>query len=385
MGNDAEFDVFLCHNSEDKDAVIEIAEQLEERGLRPWLDEWELPPGLSWQLALEQQIEQIATAAVFVGESGLGPWQKQEIYAFLNEFVSRGCPVIPVILQSAPKRPALPIFLKNNTWVDFRRQRPDPMERLTWGVTGKKPARKRRLTEGNTSSPKTSGEDRKRSAKPEAQDSVPAEVESEREREPVAGNTSPSPTSGKDSKGSTKPKAQESVLAEVELVSAVGMDYSKLRDFLATGKWKEADDETLRVMLAVAKREQQGWLDRESIESFPCEDLRTIDQLWVKHSDGRFGFSVQKKIWEEVGGSPQAGVDEWRRFGDRVQWCVEGKWRTYSDLTFNTSAPHGHLPAYASGLAAVRYVVTWFYVWKDVMSSLAQRLVTCSIRESTRA
>ncbi|MEM9537768.1 MAG: toll/interleukin-1 receptor domain-containing protein, partial [Cyanobacteria bacterium P01_E01_bin.45] len=73
MGNDAEFDVFLCHNSEDKDAVIEIAEQLEACGVRPWLDEWELRPGLSWQFALEQQIGQIATAAVFVGETGIGP------------------------------------------------------------------------------------------------------------------------------------------------------------------------------------------------------------------------------------------------------------------------------------------------------------------------
>ncbi|MGK7905663.1 MAG: toll/interleukin-1 receptor domain-containing protein [Synechococcus sp.] len=140
--NDAEFDVFLCHNSEDKDAVIDIAERLESGGLRPWLDEWELRPGLSWIDALEKQIESIAAAAVFVGNSGIGPWQRQEIRAFLNEFVRRGCPVIPVILANAPKRPDLPIFLKNNTWVDFRRQRPDPMERLIWGVTGKKPSRR---------------------------------------------------------------------------------------------------------------------------------------------------------------------------------------------------------------------------------------------------
>ncbi|MFM6271628.1 MAG: GUN4 domain-containing protein, partial [Dolichospermum sp.] len=84
---------------------------------------------------------------------------------------------------------------------------------------------------------------------------------------------------------------------EVELKSYVGMDYRKLRDLLKAGKWKEADEETLRVMLAVA-REREGWLNVESIDNFPCADLRTIDQLWVKYSDGRFGFSVQKRIYQ---------------------------------------------------------------------------------------
>ena len=133
------FDVFLCHNSEDKAAVIEVARQLQAQGIEPWLDEWELRPGLDWQDALEGQIEQIQTAAVFVGNAGLGPWQRQEVKAFLREFVERGCPVIPVLLGSAPQEPKLPTFLKGKTWVDFRRQMPDPFDRLVWGITGIRP------------------------------------------------------------------------------------------------------------------------------------------------------------------------------------------------------------------------------------------------------
>ncbi len=45
-----DFDVFLCHNSIDKPAVKKIGEQLKEQGLLPWLDVWELRPGLPWQL-----------------------------------------------------------------------------------------------------------------------------------------------------------------------------------------------------------------------------------------------------------------------------------------------------------------------------------------------
>ncbi len=142
MASMSRFDVFLCHNSADKPAVKAIAEGLKDAGLAPWLDEWELPPGQPWQDQLEARIGDIAAAAVFVGQDGEGPWQKLEIQAFLQRFVARKCPVIPVILPDYPKdeKPKLPSFLTLFTWVDFRRSDPDPLYQLVWGVTGQKPA-----------------------------------------------------------------------------------------------------------------------------------------------------------------------------------------------------------------------------------------------------
>lgn len=139
MPTEPEHDVFLCHNSQDKRAVKEIAERLKARGIRPWLDEWQLRPGLPWQRALEKQIRAIGSAAVFVGESGFGPWHNLELEGFLRQFVKRSCPVIPVILSTCPKRPELPVFLEGMTWVDFRKQDPDPLKQLIWGITGKQP------------------------------------------------------------------------------------------------------------------------------------------------------------------------------------------------------------------------------------------------------
>jgi hypothetical protein len=131
-----QFDVFLCHNSEDKPTVIEIAQQLQQNGLKPWLDVWELRPGSIWQFVLEQQIENIGAAAVFVGQQGLGPWQEQEIYAFLQEFMRRKCPVIPVLLSDAPQQPRLPIFLRSCHWVDFRQAEPRPAGAASVGHYG---------------------------------------------------------------------------------------------------------------------------------------------------------------------------------------------------------------------------------------------------------
>ncbi|MFM6861018.1 MAG: GUN4 domain-containing protein [Dolichospermum sp.] len=126
--------------------------------------------------------------------------------------------------------------------------------------------------------------------------------------------------------------------------SDVGMDYRKLRDLLKAGKWKEADEETLRVMLCVGGT-REGWLNVESFDNFPCADLRTIDQLWVKYSDGRFGFSVQKRIYQGLGGTREYNQEIWLKFGDKVGWRKGGNWLYYKDITFDKKAPEGHLPS----------------------------------------
>ncbi len=137
----SDFQVFLCHNSQDKAEIRKLNDVLKSRGIKTWFDEEQLPPGRAWQELLEAQIQDIGSAAVLVGESGLGPWQNSEMRAFISEFVDRKCPVIPVMLKSCKAAPQLPLFLRQFTWVDFRKPEPDPIERLLWGITGTKPQR----------------------------------------------------------------------------------------------------------------------------------------------------------------------------------------------------------------------------------------------------
>ena len=295
MNSHSQFDVFLCHNSKDKSEVKQIGEQLKQQGLKPWLDEWEFRPGLPWQRELERQIGHIKSAAVFVGSSGFGPWQEHELDAFLREFVKRQCPVIPVLLATAPQQPILPIFLSSYMWVDFRQPQPEPMGQLIWGITGIKP----QLYQ------------------------APSNTPTKKEYNPIPLKIPNPPTS------------------EDDLSSEKGVDYTRLRDLLKAGEWKEADEETLTVMLKAADTEKIGLLDDVSIEKFPYTDLRTIDQLWVKYSNGHFGFSEQKGIWERVG-------YDYEKFGDRGGWhkgmFFDKKWLLHSELTFSLDAPKGHLP-----------------------------------------
>lgn len=130
---EGDFDVFICYNSVDLVAVKEIVVKLKERGLRPWFDKWELIPGRLFQSVLEEQIRTMKTAAVFIGDKGLGPWHRMEMQAALLEFAERDCPVIPVLLPGATQRPDLPRFLKIISWVDLNE--PDALEQLVRGIT----------------------------------------------------------------------------------------------------------------------------------------------------------------------------------------------------------------------------------------------------------
>jgi tetratricopeptide (TPR) repeat protein len=134
------FDVFLSHNSVDKPVVREIAEALRNRGLRVWLDEWELIPGRPWQEAIEEIIASVRSALVFVGPNGFGPWEVPEMRACLTQLVRRKLPVVPVLLPACPNPPTIPLFLGEVTWVDLRDGiTEDGLDRLEWGITGRKP------------------------------------------------------------------------------------------------------------------------------------------------------------------------------------------------------------------------------------------------------
>ena len=97
--------------------------------------------------------------------------------------------------------------------------------------------------------------------------------------------------------------------------------------------------------ITVGKEEEQ-WLDSEDLENFPCEDLRIINQLWLSNSGGKFGFSVQKEIYESLGSRKQFGLDFFERLGDRVGWRKDENWVSYSNLYDMTleEAKQGYLP-----------------------------------------
>lgn len=137
-----EYDVFFSYNGDDREAVLEVAWALKGLGLRPWVDVWDLIPGEPWQEALEEAIERIKTAAIFLGPNGLGPWERLEMQGFLQQFVERDARVMPILLPGLRDKPKLPAFLRAFSWVDLRELTTSNLQPLTYlvaGITGRRP------------------------------------------------------------------------------------------------------------------------------------------------------------------------------------------------------------------------------------------------------
>jgi hypothetical protein len=114
--------------------------------------------------------------------------------------------------------------------------------------------------------------------------------------------------------------------------------YTQLETYLQQGKWREADEETAFIFYQVmVSNGLRDWY--YLLKDFPSQILKELDRLWVSYSDGHFGFSIQKQIWESVGGHPEADYQTWEKFGEQVGWYdrEEDEWIAHRSLPFTTT------------------------------------------------
>lgn len=175
---------------------------------------------------------------------------------------------------------------------------------------------------------------------------------------------------------------------EVELALTQHL-YAQLEYFLKAKNWEGADRETDKLMLNIAKRERERWIDLEQIDNFSCPDLQKIDQLWVRNSNELFGFSVQKEIWIKTGNRLGIKPSEWTdrdtanyvEFAKRVGWYNEREqegnsrkesgWVSYNDLIKGIK---DNPSRYRGGLPRGDFATPW-----GVERVLFFRVATCKV------
>jgi GUN4-like/DnaJ domain len=123
----------------------------------------------------------------------------------------------------------------------------------------------------------------------------------------------------------------------------------KLEKLLELGKLKDADHETKRLLLELGGREQEGWLLSEDARKISSQALVAIDKLWIKYSNGRFGFSVQSKVWRTLGCKSSDNMHTQtiseNTFGKFVDWRVDNRWLSQWDsFNYDLQSPQGSLP-----------------------------------------
>lgn len=118
MSHDFQYDIFLSHSSKDKLAVRELAERLKGDGLRVWLDEWEIKPGDSISLKIEQGLESSRTLILVMSSDAFASdWVTLERHtALFRDPTSQQRRFIPLRLDDAP----LKDILKQFSYIDWR-------------------------------------------------------------------------------------------------------------------------------------------------------------------------------------------------------------------------------------------------------------------------
>ena len=160
------------------------------------------------------------------------------------------------------------------------------------------------------------------------------------------------------------------------------VDYSRLEYLLSTEKWESADEETSQIILEVSRRKWLGSVEdllgwENSLKHFPCKDLNTLDGLWLKYSDNRFGLGVQQDIFQSLQIKDFSG--DWfklyYKFFNIVGWqYIE---QHQSKPIFSIHAPKGHLPSPSwmmkagGGGKTIPWIMNGIYVFN--------RLETCKL------
>ena len=149
--------------------------------------------------------------------------------------------------------------------------------------------------------------------------------------------------------------------------------YQRLQQLLKTGKLLEADHETLHVLLQEAGTPEREDLTPDAVKKFPCSVLRIIDRLWTTYTGGRFGFSVQLRLYQEVGGTLESAISQdltlLRHLGDQVGWREQGQWKTIDQAPHSLTDPIGCYPVIWWDSPYGAKMVNYFLV----------RLLTCEL------
>jgi hypothetical protein len=136
--------------------------------------------------------------------------------------------------------------------------------------------------------------------------------------------------------------------------SSTGVDYSRLQMLLSKKSYREADELTLKLLLASARSRRQDWMNRDWLESgdiqkLNCSDLAIVDKLWAGYSNNKLGLSVQSKIWNDARDRSSSIPATYLEFSRRVHWMLPSSgssginYISKYDINYKTPPP-GHLP-----------------------------------------
>jgi len=148
-----------------------------------------------------------------------------------------------------------------------------------------------------------------------------------------------------------------------ELTSAVGVDYTKLQNFLQLKRWKAADEETWNCLHQAAGKPLSRFLSPRDLTKIPCEDLQTVDRLWLEASEGRFGLTLQVQVYQQ-------SAEDYFQFCHTVKWPLRASGNTEDYIKYKSNAVVAHLPSPARFKGSD---------WSKHMEAIASKCISCGL------
>jgi hypothetical protein len=132
--------------------------------------------------------------------------------------------------------------------------------------------------------------------------------------------------------------------------SELGLDYSRLRQLLWLKQWQTADQETERLILMALSQDMRP-LPENAVLKLSCIDLQTLNALWFRYSQGKFGFAAQHQVYvqHDRQASEFLTAIGWKAPVGLGGMALLNRPKAYRDLQFDLDAPVGHLPTWRWG------------------------------------
>ncbi|XP_022722949.1 tetrapyrrole-binding protein, chloroplastic-like [Durio zibethinus] len=127
------------------------------------------------------------------------------------------------------------------------------------------------------------------------------------------------------------------------------ISFDTLQQHLSTQNFRQADEETRRLLIVLAGEAAQtrGYVFFSEVQFISEADLKAIDDLWKQYSNKKFGYSVQKRLWQRVN-------KDFTKLFLKVGWmkkldteAEQYNYRAFPDefvWELNDETPEGHLP-----------------------------------------
>ena len=160
-----------------------------------------------------------------------------------------------------------------------------------------------------------------------------------------------------DSNGTAAINSNSVIAPTILLKSSRGVNYNKLQEDLSKKDWKQANEDTSELLLKAfgPKSDQTGNVNIDEASTPPCEELKSVNQLWSQNSNGNLGFTAQREVLKVAKGNYKAAYNSMQWQKPAGEWLIQYQYNGHRNNFKSGYEPDypnpdkGHLPTFERG------------------------------------